>query len=98
MLSIAPQVISANPVPLIYHTLAPSPLSAAALAEAEAAHTAQGRRLYEARLAKEQWAAEMAQKAAEQAREQVRETKRQAAEQTRLEAEKAQEMQAHLQQ
>jgi hypothetical protein len=72
------------------------PLSAAALAEAEAAHTAQGQRLYEARLAQEKWAVEMAQKEAELAREQARETERQAAELARGEVEKAREMQAQL--
>jgi hypothetical protein len=89
--------MSANPGPSTHLILEPNPLSAAALAEAEAAHTAQGHRLYEARLAQEKWAAEMAQKEADLATEQARETKRQAAEMARMEAEEAREMQTQLQ-
>jgi len=96
VLSIAPQVMSANPGPSTHLILEPNPLSAAALVEAEAAHTSQGQRLYEARLAQEKWAAEMAQKEANFAREQTRETQRLAPEKAHKEAVEAREIQAHL--
>ena len=90
--------MSANPPkPSTNLILEPNPLSAAALAEAEAAHIAHGQRLYEARLAQEKWAAVMAQKEADLAREQARERERQALEMTRRDAEEAREMQAQLQ-
>jgi hypothetical protein len=72
-------------------------MSAAALAEAEAAHTEQGLRLQEARKAQEKWAAELARKAAEQAQKQAEEAAQLAAEQAQREAERAREMQAQLQ-
>ena len=86
MLTMTPQGLSVSQLP---HTqsLAPLPLTAPALAEAEAAYVAQGLRLQEARKAQEQWAAETARKTAEQAREHVMDTSRRAADHARREAE-----------
>ena len=98
VLSMAPQVMSASQFSQAQINLPPNPLSAAALAEAEAAHIEQGRRLQEAIHAQEKWAAEVARKAEEQARERACEAARQAAEQSRREAEEAQAIQAQLQQ
>jgi hypothetical protein len=97
VMSLAPQVNHPIPGPPVYRPVAPSPMSAAALAEAEAAHTEQGLRLQEARKAQEQWAADMVRKAAEQAQKQADEAAQQAQEQARRDAEKAREIQSQLQ-
>jgi hypothetical protein len=68
MLSMAPQGLPASQLPQVQPT-AHIPLAAAALAEAEAAHIAQGLRLQEARRAHEQWALELARRVEAQARE-----------------------------
>jgi hypothetical protein len=98
VLSLAPQVPHTNPEPPAFRAMDSNPLSAAALAEAEAAHIEQGRRLAEARMAQDRWAVEAAHRAAELARMQAEETARQAAEQARREAAMARELQLQLQQ
>ena len=94
----APQGISDSQLFQTQQPSAPIPLSAEGLAEAEATYIAQGLRLYEARKAQEQWAAETAKKAAEQAREHARETARRVADQARREAETSRAMHAQLHQ
>jgi len=93
----APQGLHTSQLPQVQLT-APLPLLAAALAEAEAAHIAQGLRLQEARRAQEQWALESARRAEAQTKEHAMETERKAAEQALREAERSRAMQAQLQQ
>jgi hypothetical protein len=97
MLAIPPQVVNASHVPQIFQA-DPLPLSAAALAKAEAAHVAQGLRLHESRRAHEQWAIEAARRAEEQAREHAKEAARKAAAQALQEVEASRALQAQLQQ
>jgi hypothetical protein len=97
MLTLPIQPVTATHMPQLPH-LAPPPLSAAALAEAEAAHAAQGLRLQEARRAQEQWAVETARRAEELALAQAKEAAQRAAEQALKEAEASRALQAQLQQ
>ena len=98
VLSLAPQMTSTQTGPPASLALTPNPLSAAALAEAEAAHIEQGLRLQEARMAQERWAAEISRKTAEHAKQQAQEAAKQAAEHAQREAEKTRELQSQLQQ
>jgi small-conductance mechanosensitive channel len=98
VLSLAPQMTSTLTGPPAALALTPKPLSAAALAEAEAAHIEQGLRLQEARMAQESWEAEIARKAVEHAKHQAEEAARQAAEHAQREAEKTRQLQSQLQQ
>ena len=78
--------------PQTHQSKEPIPLSSAALAEAEAAHVAQGLRLHEARRAQEQWAVETTMKAAEQAAETAKRAAEHATEHAQREEEASQAM------